>query len=168
MISASSSPFFLNSKLKTKEAEIYDPKFASAAGSAGGSTMPVKMLPGLRMKEAFQEGTEISEMSGPKQSQSVRHPAGSTAGLGARAQTNTVQPQSSSLQVPLVLQRKEFTGEKLSQEINASPSPTEVFGNATSKENRFLLPCSPHLYDPQHDRSSTQHQFSPCSLPLNT
>lgn len=149
MISASSSPFFLNSKLKTKEAEIYDLKFASAAGSAGGSTMPVKMLPGLRMKEAFQEGTEISEMSGPKQSQSVRHPAGSTAGLGARAQTNTVQPQSSSLQVPLVLQRKEFTGEKLSQEINASPSPTEVFGNATSKENRFLLPCSPHLYDPE-------------------
>lgn len=87
-------------------------------------------------------------MSGPKQRQSMRHPAGSTAGLGARAQTNMVQPQSSSLQLPLVLQRKEFTDEKLSQEINASLSPTEVFGNATSKENGFLLPCSPHLYDP--------------------
>lgn len=34
--------FFLNGKLKTKETEIYDLKFASAAGSVGGSMIPAK------------------------------------------------------------------------------------------------------------------------------
>lgn len=73
----------------------------------------------------------------------MRHPAGSTAGLGARAQTNMVQPQSSSLQLPLVLQRKEFTDEKLSQEINASLSPTESLAMPLPRKMDFSCPVVP-------------------------